>query len=107
MARTAAASIPRTLGPVLLALGPGWLLILGVPSFFLGLIASQAGWLVAEVGRQPWAIQDMLPVHVSATDIAATNVQITFFMFMFIFTLLLIAEIGIMLKTIKKGPEGV
>jgi cytochrome d ubiquinol oxidase subunit I len=84
-----------------------WVLVLSVPSFFLAMLASQAGWVVAEVGRQPWAIQDMLPVHVSATDIAASNVQITFFMFMFIFPLLLIAEVGIMLKQIKKGPEGV
>lgn len=84
-----------------------WLLVLGVPSFFLAFIASQAGWLVAEMGRQPWAIQGLLPVNVATTNIAASNVQITFFMFLAIFTLLLIAEIGIMLKQIKKGPEGV
>ncbi|WP_163337447.1 cytochrome ubiquinol oxidase subunit I [Desulfopila sp. IMCC35008] len=84
-----------------------WLLVLGVPMFFLALVASQAGWVVAEMGRQPWAIQDLLPVHVATTNIAASNVQITFFMFLAVFTLLLIAEIGIMLKQIKKGPEGV
>lgn len=84
-----------------------WLHVLGVPMFFLAMIASQSGWLVAEMGRQPWAIQDLLPVNVATTNIAASNVQITFFMFLVIFTLLLIAEIGIMLKQIKKGPEDV
>ncbi|WP_136809369.1 cytochrome ubiquinol oxidase subunit I [Desulfosediminicola flagellatus] len=84
-----------------------WLHILGFPSFFLGLIASQSGWVVAEVGRQPWAIQDLLPVGVAPTNIAASNVQITFFMFLAVFTLLLIAEIRIMLKQIKIGPEGI
>jgi cytochrome d ubiquinol oxidase subunit I len=84
-----------------------WLLLLGVPSFFLSMIASQAGWIVAEVGRQPWAIQDLLPVTVAPTNIAASNVQITFFLFLAIFTLLLIAEIKIMLNQIKIGPEGV
>ncbi len=84
-----------------------WLLVLGVPMFFLSLVASQSGWIVAEVGRQPWAIQDLLPVGVATTNIAASSVQTTFFMFLVIFTLLLIAEIGIMLKQIKKGPEGV
>ncbi len=84
-----------------------WLLRGGVISFFLAMISSQAGWIVAEVGRQPWVIQDMMPVHIGTSNISATNVQITFFMFLAIFTLLLIAEIKIMLNQIKSGPEGV
>ena len=84
-----------------------WLLVLGFCSFFLALIASEFGWVVAEVGRQPWAIQDMLPVKVAATNIAAGHVIGTFFMFFFLFAVLLIAEIKIMLKQIKIGPEGV
>jgi cytochrome d ubiquinol oxidase subunit I len=84
-----------------------WLQVIGVPMFFLSLIASQAGWVVAEVGRQPWAIQDLLPLHVATTNIAKGNVQATFFMFLVIFTLLLFAEIRIMLKQIKIGPEEV
>jgi len=84
-----------------------WLQLAGVPMFFLAMIASQAGWIVAEVGRQPWAIQDLLPVHVATTNISAGNVKTTFFMFLIVFTALLIAEVTIMLKQIKKGPEGV
>ncbi len=76
-----------------------------VISIFLGFIASQAGWVVAEVGRQPWAIQNLLPVGVAATPIGAGNVQATFFIFLTLFTVLLIAEIGIMVKQIKIGPE--
>ncbi|RXK14446.1 cytochrome ubiquinol oxidase subunit I [Halarcobacter mediterraneus] len=72
----------------------------------LGYIASEAGWVVAEVGRQPWAIQDLMPVGVAVTNISSTNVQITFFLFAFLFTALLIAEIKIMLKQIKIGPNG-
>ncbi len=83
-----------------------WLLRVGLPSFFLGLTASQSGWVVAEVGRQPWAIQDLLPVTVATTNIGAGHVMTTFFVFLFIFTALLIAEIAIMLKQIKIGPEG-
>lgn len=82
------------------------LLILSVISIPLGYIASESGWIVAEVGRQPWAIQDLMPVGVAATDIATSNVQVTFYMFVFLFTALLIAEIKIMLKQIKSGPEG-
>lgn len=82
-----------------------WLLPIGLISGFLGLIASQAGWIVAEVGRQPWAINGLLPVQVATTNLAARNVQITFFMFLGLFTLLLLAEISIMLKQISIGPE--
>ncbi|MGB6329040.1 MAG: cytochrome ubiquinol oxidase subunit I [Halarcobacter sp.] len=72
----------------------------------LGYVAGEAGWIVAEVGRQPWAIQDLMPVGLAATDIGTTNVVVSFFMFATLFTILLIAEIKIMLKQIKIGPEG-
>ncbi len=84
----------------------GWLLPLGFISFFLGLVAQQTGWVVAEVGRQPWAIQGLLPVKVATTNLAVGHVQATFFIFLGLFTLLLIAEIKIMLKQISIGPEG-
>ena len=83
-----------------------WLLPIGVLSFFLGHVAGQMGWIVAEVGRQPWAIQGLMPVKVATTNLAVGNVQATFFMFLAIFTLLLIAEIKIMMKQISIGPEG-
>ncbi len=85
----------------------GWLYPLGVIFFFLAFVAGEAGWVVAEVGRQPWAIQDLLPVHVARTDIAASNVKLTFFMFLITFTVLLIAEVKIMLKQIQIGPKEV
>ena len=68
-------------------------------------IASQCGWIVAEVGRQPWVVQDLMPTHVAITDIASGWVMTTFWMFAVLFTLLLVAEIGIMLSQIKKGPK--
>jgi cytochrome d ubiquinol oxidase subunit I len=83
---------------------PG-LLRFGVISFFLVYLASELGWVVAEVGRQPWAIQDMLPVKMAATNISAGNVQATFVIFFVLFAVLMIAEIKIMLKQIKIGPE--
>jgi len=71
----------------------------------LGYIASEAGWVVAEVGRQPWTIQDLMPVGIAATKIASTNVMISFFIFATLFTVLLIAEVKIMTKQIGLGPE--
>ncbi len=83
-----------------------WLLPVGVSAYFLGLVAQQMGWIVAEVGRQPWAIQGLLPVKIATTNLAVGHVQATFFMFLGLFTLLLIAEIKIMVKQISIGPEG-
>ncbi len=82
-----------------------WLLRLGMLGFPLSLIASQAGWVVAEVGRQPWAIQGLLPVGVARTNLTTGTVQTTFVLFAVLFTALLIAEIRIMLTQIKIGPE--
>jgi cytochrome bd ubiquinol oxidase subunit I len=71
----------------------------------LAYIASELGWVVAEVGRQPWVIQDILPTIAAVSQIKPASVQITFWLFLVIFTGLLIAEIKIMLSQIKKGPE--
>jgi len=79
-----------------------WIAIFTLP---LPWLASEAGWMVAEVGRQPWTIQDYLPTMASVSHIETTSVQITFWLFAAIFTTLLIAEIRIMLKQIKIGPK--
>lgn len=79
-----------------------WVALLTIP---LGYLAGQAGWVVAECGRQPWAIQDMLPVNAAISKLDVGSVQTTFFIFLVLFTIMLIAEIGILLKAIKKGPE--
>ncbi|WOE69156.1 cytochrome ubiquinol oxidase subunit I [Hydrogenimonas thermophila] len=82
-----------------------WILWAAVISLPLGYIAQEAGWIVAEVGRQPWAIQDMLPVGMATSNMASTNVIITFWMFAILFTALLIAEVKIMAKQISIGPK--
>jgi len=71
----------------------------------LAYIASELGWIVAEVGRQPWVIQDILPTIAAVSQIKPASVQFTFWLFLVIFTGLLIAEIKIMVSQIKKGPD--
>jgi len=68
-------------------------------------IAQMAGWTVAEVGRQPWVVQDLLPTMAAVSNIDAGAVIVTFWLFALIFTLLLIAEIKIMTTQIKIGPK--
>ena len=82
-----------------------WMHYICLCSIPLAYIASQAGWIVAEVGRQPWAIQDILPTSASISRLDASSVQLTFFIFLVLFTVLLIAELSIMLKAIRRGPD--
>jgi cytochrome d ubiquinol oxidase subunit I len=84
-----------------------WLHWVSLWSIPLAYIAGQAGWVVAEVGRQPWAIQDIMPVTAAISKLPATSVKVTFFLFLILFTILLVAEIRIMVKAIQKGPDPV
>ena len=83
--------------------GKKWLLYLGVLGMPFGLAAQEFGWITAEAGRMPWVIQDLMPTMVAASHIETSGVMLTFFLFLFVFTGLLIAEIKIMTTTIKKG----
>ena len=78
-----------------------WAAIVLVP---LAYIASECGWLVAEFGRQPWTIQDMLPTWAAVSDLNAGSVAFTFILFLILFTTMLAVEISILLKQIQKGP---
>ena len=84
---------------------PDWHYWLAIALIPLGYIASESGWLVAEFGRQPWTIQDMLPTWVAVSDLKAGSVALTFLLFLILFTTMLAVEINIMLKQIQKGPE--
>ncbi len=85
-----------------------WICILGILGIPAAWVASQAGWIVAEVGRQPWVIQDILPTRGAISDIPSSNVELTFWIFAILFTLMLIAEISIMLRFINRASrEGI
>ena len=82
-----------------------WLLWIALLSIPLPYIAGECGWIVAEVGRQPWVVQDYLPTLAAVSAIESTSVQTTIILFVVLFTALLIAEIKIMLQQIKLGPK--
>jgi cytochrome d ubiquinol oxidase subunit I len=82
-----------------------WLLWLSVWTIPLVYLASQTGWIVAEMGRQPWVIQDLMPTMAAISKIDASSVVITFCLFAVVFTALLIAEIMIMKRQISIGPK--
>jgi cytochrome d ubiquinol oxidase subunit I len=86
-------------------LGMRWLMWITIICIPLVYICGQCGWIVAEVGRQPWTIQGLLPVNVAISSLGAGAVKTTFFVFLAVFALFLAIEIRIMLGAIRKGPE--
>jgi cytochrome d ubiquinol oxidase subunit I len=82
-----------------------WFIRLAIITVPLAYVAQQAGWIVAEVGRQPWVVQDLMPTISAVTRISAGSVQVTFWLFAVLFTVLLIAELKIMFRQIKIGPN--
>lgn len=79
-----------------------WLCIATIPLTYL---CSASGWIVAEVGRQPWTIQDLMPNKVAVSALSATSVQITFWIFAVVFTALLIADVSIICQQISKKSQ--
>ncbi len=79
-----------------------WIALASVPLMW---ICSEAGWVVAEVGRQPWTVQDLLPTRAAISEISSASVITTFWMFAAVFTILLIAEVSIMIRQINKGSK--
>jgi cytochrome d ubiquinol oxidase subunit I len=79
-----------------------WITLLSIP---LPYIASELGWILSEMGRQPWIIQDLMPVSKGVSQISSGTVITTFILFAVLFTVLLISEISIMVKQIKTGPR--
>ena len=82
-----------------------WLLWVALITLPMPWIASQAGWIVAEVGRQPWVVYELMPTVAAVSRISPGAVQLTFWIFLVTFTALFIAEFNILTAQIKKGPE--
>ena len=82
-----------------------WVQIIAIASIPLVWICSEAGWITAELGRQPWTIEGLLPNCAAVSAIPTESVMITFFIFVVVFTALLIAEMRIMLHQIAKKSK--
>jgi cytochrome d ubiquinol oxidase subunit I len=82
-----------------------WLLRLALFALPLPWIAAETGWIVAEVGRQPWSISGILPTHLSTSTLSASSVYNSLAAFIIFYTLLFIVEIYLMLRFSRQGPS--
>ena len=77
-------------------------------SFFmipLPWIACETGWFVAEFGRQPWTIAEILPTFLSVSSLTELDLYLSLAGYISLYTLFLAIEIFLMLKFIKQGPS--
>lgn len=84
---------------------PKWLLKFAVFSLPLPWIASEMGWFVAEYGRQPWAIGEILPTHLAASQLSPGDVLFTLISIAVLYSIFVIIEIWLMTKYARKGPS--
>jgi cytochrome d ubiquinol oxidase subunit I len=80
-----------------------WVALLSLP---LPWIAAEVGWIVAEVGRQPWVIEGVLPTFLAVSSISAANVWTTLIGFVVFYSTLAVVDVYLMVKTVKAGPMG-
>ncbi len=83
---------------------PKWLLKLSLYSLPLPWIACEAGWFVAEFGRQPWSIAEVLPVHASVSNLSVGEIVFTMIAYSLFYAVMFVAAFYLMKKFAKKGP---
>ncbi|GHC90729.1 cytochrome ubiquinol oxidase subunit I [Novosphingobium pokkalii] len=81
-----------------------WFLKLAVVAIPLPWLAIEAGWVLAEIGRQPWAVDGVLPTFLGASSLTVPQVWATIIGFTALYGTLAVIEIRLMLAQIRKGP---
>ena len=81
-----------------------WFLRLCVAAIPLPWIAIELGWVVAEMGRQPWAIEGVLPTFLAASSLSRSALWTTIIGFTALYGTLAVIEIRLILAAIKHGP---
>lgn len=81
-----------------------WFLWLAVCALPLPWISSELGWVIAELGRQPWAIEGVLPTALANSTLSRLELWTTLIGFTLLYGILAVIEIGLILRTVRKGP---
>jgi cytochrome d ubiquinol oxidase subunit I len=69
-------------------------------------IAAELGWIVAEYGRQPWAIDGVLPTFLGASPVPAANIALSLGGFVIFYTALAVVDVYLLMRMIRRGPDG-
>jgi cytochrome bd ubiquinol oxidase subunit I len=67
--------------------------------------AAELGWVVAEVERQPWTIDGVLPTFLAVSSVPVSDVWISLAGFLLFYSVLAVVEVFLMVRAIRHGPE--
>ncbi|MDR3512052.1 MAG: cytochrome ubiquinol oxidase subunit I [Caulobacteraceae bacterium] len=81
-----------------------WFLRLAVVVMPLPWLAMESGWILAELGRQPWAVDGVLPTFLGASSLTAPQIWATIAGFTLLYGTLAVVEIGLIVRTVRRGP---
>jgi cytochrome d ubiquinol oxidase subunit I len=81
-----------------------WYLRVAFWSLPLPWIAAELGWFVAEHGRQPWAIEGVLPTFLAVSSIPAANVALSLAGFVLFYSVLAVVDVFLLVKYVRLGP---
>ena len=81
-----------------------WFLRLCVLAIPLPWLAVELGWIIAEMGRQPWAIEGVLPTALGASSLSRAALWTTIVGFTLLYGTLAVIEVSLILRTVRRGP---
>jgi cytochrome d ubiquinol oxidase subunit I len=81
-----------------------WIAALAIP---LPWISTELGWVIAELGRQPWAIDGVLPTGLAASSLSRSVLVVTIVGFTLLYGTMAVIEMGLIVRTIRRGPYAV
>jgi cytochrome d ubiquinol oxidase subunit I len=83
-----------------------WFLRAAFWSLPLPWIAAELGWIVAEYGRQPWAVDGVLPTFLGVSPVPAAHVWLSIGSFVVFYSALAVVDAYLLVRTIRRGPDG-
>ncbi|HEV8017312.1 MAG TPA: cytochrome ubiquinol oxidase subunit I [Steroidobacteraceae bacterium] len=83
-----------------------WFLHVAFLSLPLPWVAAELGWIVAEYGRQPWAIDGVLPTFLGASPVPASSVALSLAGFLLFYSALAVVDVYLLVRIIRRGPDG-
>lgn len=81
-----------------------WILWTAVAIMPLPWIAAEAGWVLAELGRQPWAVEGVLPTFLGVSSLTVAQLWTTIIGFTLLYGALAVIEVGLIVRTVRRGP---
>ncbi len=82
-----------------------WFLRIAFFSLPLPWLAAELGWIVAECGRQPWAVDGLLPTFLGVSTVPIGHVWLSLSGFVLFYTALAVVDGFLMARMIRRGPS--